>query len=175
MGVGVLESVLLGHAEGWPWWKALSFASRLARTRRRFARLHLASYRVVYRDLLPAAFLAGFDPAERWRASLANPGRASYVATGGSGHILGFAEIGGRRDDVDAAVTGELMALHIARSPGGATASATCCTRGARPRRLRVQRRAVVGVLATNTRAGHLHRHRLGRRQAGPLPGDPRS
>jgi hypothetical protein len=61
-------------------------------------RLHLASYRAAYRDLLPAEFLAGFDAGEReqrWRASLANPGRAIYVATDAGGLTVGFAEIGG--------------------------------------------------------------------------------
>ena len=83
------------------------------------ARLHLASYRAAYRDLLPAGFLAGFDAGEReqrWGASLANPGRVAYLAADRAGQIVGFAEIGGcRDDDIDAAVTGELMALHVAQ------------------------------------------------------------
>jgi len=81
-------------------------------------RLHLASYRAAYRDLLPAGLLAGFDDGEReqrWRASLADPGRATYVAADYTGRLLGFAEVGGcRDDDMDREVTGELMALHVA-------------------------------------------------------------
>lgn len=82
------------------------------------AQLHLASYRAACRGLLPAELLAGFDAGEReqrWRASLADPGRATHVAVSDAGRLLGFAEIGGcRDDDMDDEVTGELMALHVA-------------------------------------------------------------
>ena len=81
------------------------------------ARLHLASYRFAYRGLLPAEFLTGLEVGERerrWRASLADPGRVTYIAADGAGRLAGFAEAGGcRDDDMDGAVTGELMALHV--------------------------------------------------------------
>jgi GNAT superfamily N-acetyltransferase len=53
----------------------------------------------------------------RWRANLADPRRAAYIAADAAdaaGALLGFAQIGGCRDeDVDGDVTGELMALHV--------------------------------------------------------------
>jgi GNAT superfamily N-acetyltransferase len=80
------------------------------------ARLHLASYRAAYRDIVAPGILAGFtlaDRERRWRASLATPGRVTYLA-GGPGGPAGFAEIGACRDaDQDPALTGELIALHV--------------------------------------------------------------
>jgi predicted GNAT superfamily acetyltransferase len=48
------------------------------------ARLHLASYRAAYRDLLPAAFLAGrgFATATRWVLAGNERARAFYAAMG---------------------------------------------------------------------------------------------
>jgi ribosomal protein S18 acetylase RimI-like enzyme len=121
------------------------------------ARLHLASYRAAYRDLLPARFLAGFDAAEReqrWRASLANPGRATYAATGGTGQILGFAEIGAcRDDDIDATVTGELMALHVTQPRWRHGIGRLLHTHAVAALSARGFTSAKLWVLATNTRA----------------------
>ncbi|GAA2151041.1 GNAT family N-acetyltransferase [Actinomadura napierensis] len=73
------------------------------------ARLHLASYRAAYRGLLPDAFLAAYDVSERerrWRESLHDPTRTTFVAESGSA-IAAFAEISS---------TGELKALHVAET-----------------------------------------------------------
>ncbi len=84
------------------------------------ARLHLASYRAAYRDLLPPAFLAGLTlPARelRWRASLRDPSRSTFVTMGHNANaagLTGFAEIGAARDDDAGAADGELIALHVA-------------------------------------------------------------
>jgi ribosomal protein S18 acetylase RimI-like enzyme len=86
------------------------------------ARLHLASYWAAYRDLLPAAFLAGLtlaDRERRWRASLANPERQTLITKTRNGpHVplVGLAEIGPCRDTDAPSGTGELIALHIAEA-----------------------------------------------------------
>jgi ribosomal protein S18 acetylase RimI-like enzyme len=86
------------------------------------ARLHLASYRAAYRGLLPGAFLAGLtlaDRERRWRASLANPERKTFITNIRNGpHVplAGLAEIGPCRDTDAPSGTGELIALHIAEA-----------------------------------------------------------
>ncbi len=83
------------------------------------ARLHLASYRAAYQDLLPAGFLAGLTLADRdrrWRASLGDRARETFMIQGaeaGTMRLPGFAEIGPCRDDGMPAGTGELIALHV--------------------------------------------------------------
>jgi ribosomal protein S18 acetylase RimI-like enzyme len=86
------------------------------------ARLHLASYRAAYRDLLPAAFLAGLtlaDRERRWHASLANPERQTFttnILNGPHVPLVGLAEIGRCRDTDAPSGAGELIALHIAEA-----------------------------------------------------------
>jgi len=82
------------------------------------ARLHLASYRAAYQDLLPAGFLSGLsaeDRERRWLASLTDPQRRTLIAQDGdsSATLIGFAEVGPSRDDDARAWTGELMTLHV--------------------------------------------------------------
>ena len=84
------------------------------------ARLHLASYRAAYRDLLPAAFLAGLtlaDRERRWRESVADPARQTLLTSIKNAPVSGLvalAEIGAGRDDDAGSRDGELIALHVA-------------------------------------------------------------
>lgn len=80
------------------------------------ATVHVASWRDAYRDLMPAEFLAGLDPADRARRyTFGAPGRnapATAIAAGPGGEIWGFATIGPSRD-ADAEDRGELYALYV--------------------------------------------------------------
>jgi GNAT superfamily N-acetyltransferase len=84
------------------------------------ARLHIASYRTAYRDVLPAGFLAGLtlaDRERRWRASLRDPARSTFLTLmdNAAPRPVAFAETGVSRDgDATAARTAELIALHVA-------------------------------------------------------------
>jgi RimJ/RimL family protein N-acetyltransferase len=121
------------------------------------ARLQLASYRAAYRDVLPAAFLAGFGTLEReqrWHASLTDPGRDTYIAADAAGRLVGFAEIGGcRDDDIGDEVTGELMALHIGEACWRQGVGRVLHARAAAGLAARGFTRATLWVLTANTRA----------------------
>jgi GNAT superfamily N-acetyltransferase len=84
------------------------------------ARLHLASYRAAYRGLLPERFLAGLEIDQRerrWRDSLRDPARTTFLMEGRRGDascVLAFAEVGAWRGDGLPPGSGELMALHVA-------------------------------------------------------------
>jgi GNAT superfamily N-acetyltransferase len=84
------------------------------------ARLHLASYRAAYGDVLPAAFLAGLtlaDRERRWQASVRDPARHTLITTINNANVSGliaFAEIGAGRDDDAGPAVGELIAMHVA-------------------------------------------------------------
>jgi ribosomal protein S18 acetylase RimI-like enzyme len=122
------------------------------------ARLHLASYRAAYQDLIPAEVLSSLrseDREKRWQAALNYPRRCTLVAEDDDAGpaIIGFAEVGPSRDDDAGAETGELMTLHVTqghwrrglgRSLNG-IAIATLAARGFRT--------ATLWVLAGNSRA----------------------
>jgi GNAT superfamily N-acetyltransferase len=80
------------------------------------AELHIASWRDAYRDLMPAEFLAGLDPADRARRyTFDAPGRnapATVLAVDGDDAIWGFATFGPSRD-ADSEGLGELYALYV--------------------------------------------------------------
>lgn len=79
------------------------------------AGVHVRSWQVAYRNLLPEEFLAGLRPEERARRYTfedPDPSQpATLVAVEGNA-IIGFATIGPCRDD-DARAAGELMALYV--------------------------------------------------------------
>jgi GNAT superfamily N-acetyltransferase len=80
------------------------------------AAVHVASWRDAYRELMPAEFLAGLDPADRARRyTFDAPGRngpATVLAVDEDDTIWGFATVGPARDE-DAAGLGELYALYV--------------------------------------------------------------
>jgi RimJ/RimL family protein N-acetyltransferase len=88
---------------------------------REIARLHLASYRAAYQDLIPAEVLSslrGEDREQRWQASLNDPRRRTLIAEDDDAvpALIGFAEVGPSRDDDAGAGTAELMALHVTQA-----------------------------------------------------------
>lgn len=81
------------------------------------AALHIASWRAVYRQELPAAFLGGLDSAARtteWRRRLVDPALTVLVDTA-EGSIRGFCAVGPAADPSEAvAGAWQIHQLHIA-------------------------------------------------------------
>lgn len=82
------------------------------------ATVHVRSWQVAYRGLLPQELLDGLSVAQRteqWLAILAQDAgaaRATFVASAGD-DVLGFVNLAPSRDeDADPAVTGELIAIY---------------------------------------------------------------
>ncbi|MBV9662585.1 MAG: GNAT family N-acetyltransferase [Actinobacteria bacterium] len=86
------------------------------------AAVHVRSWQVGYRGLMPDDYLDGLDPAERAATytfgEIAPGGRQTIVAVN-AGSIVGFATIAPGRDD-DLADLGELCALYVDPSHWGA-------------------------------------------------------
>lgn len=78
------------------------------------ARVHVATWRSAYRDLLPPDFLASLSEAhyaERWRRMIGDETVAVFVAEEQEG-IVGFAS-GGRERAGESGYEGELYAIYI--------------------------------------------------------------
>ncbi len=90
------------------------------------ARVHVDSWRISYRGIVPAGFLAGMayeDFEDRWRGWLRGVGdtrRAYRVAELPSGRIVGFASGGPRQGPAYADYAAELHALYLLREQQGA-------------------------------------------------------
>jgi ribosomal protein S18 acetylase RimI-like enzyme len=81
------------------------------------AAVHIASWRVAYRGLVPDSTLAGLDVdrrAQRFREALA-AGSEETSLLEEQGTVLGFVTLGNCRDqDLDAQVTGEIWGIYLA-------------------------------------------------------------
>ena len=78
------------------------------------ARVHVASWRTTYRDLLPAEFLASLTEsgyAERWQRVIGEGSSRVYVAEE-AGEVVGFASCGRERAG-ETGFAGELYAIYI--------------------------------------------------------------
>jgi ribosomal protein S18 acetylase RimI-like enzyme len=79
--------------------------------------VHVASWRVAYRGIMPDHILDNLSLAKRqasWRRALEKPWEQANLCCLAGGQIIGFASFGPTRDeDDDAAVTAELMALYV--------------------------------------------------------------
>jgi len=81
------------------------------------ARVHVGSWRVAYRGLIPQDYLDRLDPEERremWARGLATsrwPRSGTLVAEGDDG-VVGFTHIGPSRDDDADPTVGEVAALY---------------------------------------------------------------
>jgi ribosomal protein S18 acetylase RimI-like enzyme len=81
--------------------------------------VHVRSWQVAYRGLLPQAYLDGLDPVQRvgrWERSLAeaNDGRNGVLVADAGGSLLGFVEYSPSRDgDADQARVGEIGAIYL--------------------------------------------------------------
>jgi len=78
------------------------------------ARVHVASWRSTYRDMLPADFLDSLTEAsyaDRWRRLLGDGSNRVYVVED-DGVLVGFAS-GGRERAGETGYTGELYAIYV--------------------------------------------------------------
>jgi len=85
----------------------------------RIAQVHVLSWQVGYRGLLPQPLLDGLHPAQRvprWTTTLSQaawPARGTLVADD-AGDIVGFADLRPTRDDdQDASEVGEIVAFYV--------------------------------------------------------------
>ena len=124
------------------------------------ARVHVRSWQVAYRDLMPGEYLAGLRPEDRARQydfTSPDPARPRTLVATEADTVLGFATISAARDE-SLAGQGELCALYVepdcwGRGIGGALASAArgeLCRLGFM--------RAVLWVVAGNARAKEFYR-----------------
>lgn len=81
------------------------------------ASVHIASWRASYGEVLPGHYLASLDPVrwtERWRAAVALPEAAVWVAAAADS-VVGFAAVGPSRDaDLAPADWFQLYNFHVA-------------------------------------------------------------
>lgn len=80
---------------------------------RRIAEIHVGSWQVAYRGVLPSEFLEGLSIPSReewWRRRLARPiNRAEVLVVERSGAVVGFASVG-----PSGAMEGEVYAIYLA-------------------------------------------------------------
>lgn len=125
------------------------------------AEVHIASWRVAYQGLLPDAYLARLDPAERAeRYTFGADGFDSPVTTlaVADGLICGFATVGSARD-ADAKGVGELYAIYLDPSWWGRGVGSALIGEARRQLAERGHAEAVLWVLAGNSRAEGFYRN----------------
>jgi GNAT superfamily N-acetyltransferase len=119
------------------------------------ARVHVRSWQLGYRGLLPDAYLDGLKPeerAQRYTFGSADPGRPATLVALQQGTICGFATTAPARD-ADAQGQGELCALYVDPDCWGQGTGAILIA-AARARLLAQGfRTAVLWVLDSNVRA----------------------
>jgi ribosomal protein S18 acetylase RimI-like enzyme len=119
--------------------------------------VHVASWQVAYRGLIPESYLAALSVERRqafWRDSLAMPAArtSTFVARAGD-RVIGFASMGRSRDEGAASDAGELFAIYVEPACWGAGAGRQLMGRALEGLRLAGFRSATLWVLAENTRA----------------------
>jgi GNAT superfamily N-acetyltransferase len=124
------------------------------------AAVHVRSWQVGYRDLLPAEYLAGLRPedrAQRYRFDDPDPARPATLVALEDDTIIGFATTGPARDH-DTESAGELMALYV-DPPSWRTGTGRTLIAAARNRLINQGfTQAVLWVLAGNDRAERFYR-----------------
>jgi GNAT superfamily N-acetyltransferase len=91
---------------------------------RAIATVHVDSWRVAYRDLLPDDFLDGLSPEQRtalWSDILADPASGHVVVVEVDDTVVGFAHAGPSGDDDATPETGELYTLYLHPDAWGAS------------------------------------------------------
>jgi ribosomal protein S18 acetylase RimI-like enzyme len=85
----------------------------------RIAQIHVLGWQGGYQGLMPPEYLAGLDPGgerlARWSRTLAGqdwPRSGTFVVSGDSGEVAGFAHAGLARDE-DADGAGEIWAIYL--------------------------------------------------------------
>jgi GNAT superfamily N-acetyltransferase len=79
------------------------------------ARVHVASWKSAYRDILPPEFLSALSVERRtegWKGVLERSAGAVPVATNGVGDVLGFCHVGPNRAE-PADLCGEVYAIYL--------------------------------------------------------------
>jgi ribosomal protein S18 acetylase RimI-like enzyme len=82
------------------------------------ARVHVATWRSTYHDLLPEDFLESLTESgyeDRWRRFIAERSGRIYVAQNGTKDVVGFAS-GGRERAGETGYAGELYAIYLLES-----------------------------------------------------------
>ena len=115
--------------------------------------VHIRSWQVAYRGLIPDSYLDRMDPAERAaRYTFGQPGPETIVVEDAGG-IGGFATVGPSRDLDAGPEQGELMALYLDPSWWGRGAGRTLMTQARARLADRGYTVATLWVLAGNHRA----------------------
>lgn len=124
------------------------------------ARVHVRSWQVAYRDLLPAEYLAGLRPKDwvsRYELGMTDPGKPTTIVAVEGGAIVGFATVAPVRHAV-ARVSGELWALYVDPQWWGRDIGRALIERARNRLREVGFHEAVLWVLAGNTRAQRFYR-----------------
>ncbi len=119
--------------------------------------VHVASWQVAYRGLMPEAFLAGLSVERReasWRQSLARPAARSATLAARAGEtVIGFASVGPSRDEGAGPEAGELYAIYVEPACWGVGAGRLLMDRALERLRAEGFRAATLWVLEENARA----------------------
>lgn len=118
------------------------------------ARVHVRSWQVGYRGILPDAYLDGMRPEERaarYTFGDPDPGKPDTIVAVDDGAIRGFVTTGPARDETGGA--GHLMALYVDPDAWGRGIGRILIARGRAELVRRGHREAVLWVLAANERA----------------------
>ncbi len=86
------------------------------------ARVHVETWRHAYRDMLPAAYLAGLSVDQRramWQQAIETGHPTVYVAQDAAEGIAGFAAVAPSRDKTAAAGAYEIWAIYVAPAAWG--------------------------------------------------------
>jgi GNAT superfamily N-acetyltransferase len=123
------------------------------------ARVHVRSWQVAYRGLLPDAYLDGLRPEDRARCytfGSADPSSPRTIVAAENGAILGFATVAPARD-ADALGLGELAALYVDPDAWGRRCG-TALAAAARARMVALGfSEALLWVLVGNARAQRIY------------------
>jgi RimJ/RimL family protein N-acetyltransferase len=124
---------------------------------RAIAEVHVAAWRWAYRGEMSSAFLAGLSVDEReadWRRWIGSfePGTGALVAED-DGRIVGFCSFGPSRDDDATPTRGEVLTLYLLEASAGTGVGRALFTRANDRLRALGYERAVLWVMASNTRS----------------------
>jgi len=124
------------------------------------AEVHVGSWQVAYRGLLPDSYLDRLDPAERakrYTFATDGPDKPMTTVAVEDESLVGFATVGPARD-LDASQVGELYAIYVESSWWGRGVGRALIGEG---RRILVERghtEALLWVLVGNSRAARFYR-----------------
>lgn len=123
------------------------------------ARLHVATWRAAYRELLPDAYLAGLDVVDRtarWERNLES-GEAATVVAESSGAVKGFVSYGPCRDGGAGPDSGEIWAIYVAPESWGQGVGRILCHHALAALAVEGRRRVSLWMFADNERAARFY------------------